>query len=142
MCMVGSLHISGPWMRATPKGAIVAGGYLTITNMGSEPDRLVSVSSSIAGKVEIHQMTMTNGVMKMRPVTALLEIKPGDTLELKPGGYHLMFTQLKTGVRKGEKVKATLTFEKAGAIEIEFIVGGLADKGPGDTGKRMPMPKM
>ena len=142
MYMAGSLHITAPWMRATPEGAAVAGGYLTIMNMGTEPDRLMSISSSLAGKAEIHQMTMTNGVMKMRPVDAPLEIKPGETLELKPNGYHVMFTQLKTGVHKGEKVKATLVFEKAGAVDIEFAVGGLADNGPSDAGKMMPIPKM
>jgi periplasmic copper chaperone A len=139
MYMVGSLHIAEPWMRATPKGAKVAGGYLSIMNMGTEPDRLLSVSSVIAGQVEIHQMTMANGVMTMRPVDAPLEIKPSETLELKPGGYHVMFMQLKQGVREGEKVKATLVFEKAGRIDIEFVVGGLAAKGPEGGGQMKGM---
>jgi copper(I)-binding protein len=139
---VGSLRISSPWMRATPKGAKVAGGYLTITNNGTEADRLMSISSSISDKVEIHEMTTTNGVMKMRPVEAPLEIKPGATLELKPGGYHVMFQDLKKPVTQGERVKATLQFERAGNAEVEFAVAAVTANGPGAGGKMAPMPKM
>jgi copper(I)-binding protein len=127
---LGSLRIKAPWMRATPKGASVAGGYLTITNTGNEPDRLMSVASEIAATVAVHEMSVSGGVMTMRPVEQPLEIKPGATLALKPGGYHVMFTQLKLGVKEGDKVKATLVFEKAGKIEIEFLAGGLAATGP------------
>jgi copper(I)-binding protein len=64
---VGALEVDSPWSRAIPKGASVAAGYMTIKNTGATPDRLVSVSTPVAGKVEIHEMTMDNGVMKMRP---------------------------------------------------------------------------
>ncbi|MFI5014035.1 MAG: copper chaperone PCu(A)C [Hyphomicrobiales bacterium] len=137
---LGALRIQAPWMRATPKGATVAGGYLTITNTGSEPDRLMNVASDIAATVEVHEMSMSGGVMTMRPLDKPLEIKPGATLELKPGGYHVMFNQLKRGVTKGDKVKATLVFEKAGKIEIEFLAGGIAATGPGAA--QMPGHKM
>jgi copper(I)-binding protein len=134
---LGTLLIKAPWMRATPKGAKVAGGYLLVTNSGNAPDRLLTVESDIATTVDVHQMTMVNGVMNMRPVEQPLEIAPGATLELKPGGYHVMFSGLKGGVKEGDKVKATLAFEKAGKIEIEFIAGGIGASGPA-----MSMPKM
>jgi copper(I)-binding protein len=127
---LGALRISAPWMRATPKGAAVAAGYVTITNAGAAPDRLMSVSSDIAGMAQVHEMTMNGGVMTMREVAQPLEIKPGVTLELKPGGYHVMFLQLAHGISEGDRVKASLVFEKAGSIDIEFAVGGVAAKGP------------
>lgn len=134
---LGNLVIKAPWMRATPKGAKVAGGYLLITNTGNEPDRLLAIASDIATTVDVHQMTMANGVMNMRPVEQPLEIAPGATLEFKPGGYHVMFSGLKGGVKEGDKVKATLSFEKAGKIEIEFPAGAIGASGPA-----MPMHKM
>ena len=87
---VGSIQIGNPWTRATPKGSMVAGGYMTITNKGAAPDRLVGGSTSAAGRFEVHRMAMENGVMKMRPVEGGLEIKPGETVELKPGSFHVM----------------------------------------------------
>src|ERR1700674_5495576 len=88
---VGSLKISAPWARATPKGASIGGGYMKITNTGNAPDRLVGGSTNISDRFEIHEMSMDNGVMKMRGVGKGIEIKPGQTVEFKPGGYHLMF---------------------------------------------------
>src|SRR5215510_13549423 len=87
----GSIEIKLPWSRATPKGATVAGGYMKLINTGTAPDRLVGGSTEIAGKFEIHEMSMDNGVMKMRALPNGVEIKPGQTVEFKPGGYHLMF---------------------------------------------------
>jgi len=134
---LGTLRIKAPWMRATPKGAAVAGGFLSIVNLGDKPDRLMSVESDIAGGADVHQMSMSGGVMTMRPVDKPLEIAPGATLELKPGGYHVMFNGLKRPVQEGDKVKAVLVFEQAGRVEIEFVAGGIAAKGPG-----APMHKM
>jgi hypothetical protein len=129
---VGSLKIAHPWSRATPKGASVGGGYLTITNTGSAPDRLIGGSSD-AGQFELHSMTMENGVMKMRPVTGGIEIKPGETVKLSPGGYHVMFVGLKKPLEKGQHVDATLEFAKAGKVKVFFLVEGMgathADKG-------------
>ncbi len=119
---VGALHIGHPWARATPKGAGVAGGYLKITNNGTEPDRLVGGSTNFAGKFEIHEMSMDGGVMRMRPITGGLEIKPGQTVELKPGGFHLMFMDLKEPLKAGERVKGVLTFEKAGNVNVEYAI--------------------
>jgi copper(I)-binding protein len=126
----GALQISAPWARATPKGAPVGGGYLRITNTGSAPDRLVGGTIAIARQVEVHQMTMSGGVMKMRQLAGGLEIKPGQTVELKPGGTHLMFVGLKQQLQQGQHIKATLQFEKAGKVEVDFIVAGIGANAP------------
>jgi len=123
--MAGHLKISAPWARATPKGAPVGGGYMTITNMGSEPDRLIGGSTSISKTVEVHEMKMDNGIMKMRELVGGLEIKPGQTVTLDPEGYHLMFTGLKQQLKQGEHVKVTLQFAKAGKVAVDFTVEGL-----------------
>jgi copper(I)-binding protein len=135
--MIGQLKISAAWARATPKGASIGGGYMTVTNMGNEPDRLVGGASDVAKQVEVHEMSMDNGVMKMRMLSSGLEIKPGQTVTLKPGGYHIMFTGLKEPLKQGEHFEATLTFAKAGKAEVDFTVEGLgAMQGAGAA----PMP--
>ena len=103
---VGSLEITDAWSRATPKGAKTGAAYVKIHNTGTEADRLVAASSEVAGSVEVHEMTMDHGVMKMRAMPDGIEIKPGETVELKPGGLHLMFTDLKARLVKGQLVKA------------------------------------
>lgn len=122
---VGDLVVSSPWTRATPGGAKIAGGYLKITNNGKTPDRLVKVSASISDRVEVHEMSMADGVMKMRALPEGLTIKPGETVELKPGGFHMMFMDIKQPLKQGDTMKATLTFEKAGSIDVSFDVGGI-----------------
>jgi copper(I)-binding protein len=94
---VGALEINNPWSRAVPKGAKVAVGYMKIRNTGTEPDRLVGGSTPVAGRFEIHEMSMDKGVMKMRLLPSGLEIKPGETVELKPSSFHIMMTDLKQG---------------------------------------------
>ena len=126
----GPLKIEQPWTRATPAGAKVAGGYVAVTNTGATPDRLLGGSSEIAGKVEIHEMAMNNGVMNMRGLPDGVELKPGAKLELKPGGYHIMFMDLKRQLKEGEKVKGTLSFEKAGAVPVEFSVQSVGARAP------------
>lgn len=127
---IGSLEIAHPWTRATPKGAGVGGGYLKITNKGTAPDRLTAVSSDAAGMVEVHEMKMSGSKMEMRPLKGGIEIKPGQTVELKPGGYHVMFMHLKQPFEQGKRIKATLTFEKAGKIEVEFVVDAMGAQAP------------
>jgi copper(I)-binding protein len=127
---LGSLVINHPWSRATPKGAAVAGGYMKITNTGATPDRLVSGSTEVARRFEIHEMSMEAGVMKMRELPRGLEIPPGATIELKPGSYHVMMTNLSRQLNKGERVKASLTFEQAGKIDIEFTVEAVGGPAP------------
>ncbi len=104
--------ITQAWTRATPNGAKIGGGYLTIENKGSAPDRLIGGSADIAGKVEVHEMAMKNGVMTMRPLDNGLTIEPGKTVKLAPGGYHLMMFDLKSPLKQGDKLPITLEFEK------------------------------
>jgi len=138
---VGSIHIAQPWARATPKGASAAAGYLTITNKGTTPDRLTScVASDVATQCQIHSMTMEGGVMKMRPVQGGLEIKPGETVTLKPSGLHVMLTDLKHPLEQGKTAAVTLQFEKAGTVAVEFPIVGIGAPAPGAaTGGMMQM---
>lgn len=140
----GDLVISQAWSRATPGGAKVAGGYLTIENKGTAADRLVSVSADIAGKADVHEMAMDNGVMKMRPLDKGLVIEPGKTVKLAPGGYHLMLQELKGPLKQGDKVPVTLQFEKAGKVAVSLDVQGVGAQAPGDAGhsNHMDMKKM
>jgi copper(I)-binding protein len=135
----GSLEISDPWSRATPKGSSVAAGYMTIRNTGSTPDRLISGSSDVTSKFEVHEMKMENGVAKMRPVKGGLEIKPGETVELKPGSFHVMFVGLKKPLSAGDHFKATLVFEKAGTVGVDYDVLAMGSE-PGGSMPGMKMP--
>lgn len=127
---VGSLEIMNPWSRATPKGAPTAIGYMTIKNDGTTPDRLVGGSIDVADGFQLHSTTMENDVSKMRELKGV-DIKPGQTIEFKPGGSHVMFVKLKHPLSKGEKVKGTLVFEQAGKVQIEYSVQGIgAQSGP------------
>jgi hypothetical protein len=130
----GSLKISAPWARATPKGASVGGGYMKITNSGTAPDRLIGGTTDVASSFEVHEMSMDNGVMKMRPVTGGLEIKPGQTVELKPGGYHVMLMGLKEQLVQGQHFKATLEFAKAGKVDVDFAIEGVGAQTGGMPG--------
>ena len=136
---VGALKIGHPWARATPKGASVGAGYLSITNTGTTPDRLVGGTTAVSKRFEVHEMKMDNGVMKMRMLAHGLEIKPGQTVTLQPGGYHMMFTGLKAPFKKGQHVDATLRFEKAGAVKVYFLVEGIGAMHSGDKPMSMPM---
>jgi copper(I)-binding protein len=132
----GDIRIVQPWARATPGGAKVGAGYVTITNTGKTADRLLGGTAAVAGVFEIHDMTMTNGVMRMRKLDQGIELKPGATVTLRPGGLHLMFVDLKQPLKQGEKVKGTLVFEKAGRIEIEYDVAPIGASSPkGGTAK-------
>jgi periplasmic copper chaperone A len=128
---IGAIHISQPWTRATPKGASSAAAYMTITNKGSAPDKLSCVSDNASAQCQIHSMTMEGGVMKMRPVEGGLEIKPGDSVTLKPGGYHMMLVDLKHPLEQGQSVKATLKFEHAGTVDVDYPVLAIGAAAPG-----------
>jgi copper(I)-binding protein len=138
----GSIEVASPWARATPKGAPVGGAFMTITNKGSEPDRLTGASSSVAAKLEVHEMSMANGVMSMRPVAGGLEIKPGETVVLSPGSLHIMMFGLKQGLTQGDKVKATLEFAKAGKLDVEYAIESMGAQGPGAASMPAGMPGM
>ena len=128
---VGPIHIADPWARATPKGAASAAGYMTITNTGTVPDRVSCVSSDASAQCQIHSMTMEDGVMKMRPVDGGLEIKPGATVALRPGAYHMMLVDLKHPLEAGQTVKATLKFDRAGTIDVDYPVAAIGAPAPG-----------
>ena len=136
---VGDLILDHAWGRATPGGAKVGGGYLTIENKGATPDKLVGGSSPVAGKVEVHEMAMTNGVMTMRPVKDGLSIAPGQSVTLAPGGYHIMMMDLKAPLKKGDKVPVTLAFEKAGEVKVTLDIQGIGATGPALPGMQQPM---
>ena len=121
----GGLKISAAWSRATPKGASVGGGYMKITNTGTAMDRLIGGSSSICGHFELHEMKMENDVMKMRPVANGIEIKPGQTIEFGPSGYHVMLIGLTRQLLQGDHFQATLEFAKAGKVDVDFVVEGI-----------------
>jgi periplasmic copper chaperone A len=129
----GSIHITQPWARATPKGASSGAGYLTVTNNGTAPDRLTCASSDAAAHCQIHTMSMENGVMKMRPVEGGLEIKPGDSVTLKPGGFHMMLVDLKHPLEAGQMLKATLKFDHAGTIDVDFPIAAIGAPTPGSA---------
>jgi copper(I)-binding protein len=126
----GDIAVRDAWSRATPGGAKVGVGYLTIANTGANPDRLVSLTSDIAEHTELHEMSMDGAMMKMRQVTDGLAIPAGGSVTLAPNGYHLMFLGLKQPLKEGETVTATLGFEKAGPIAVTFDVRGIGAAAP------------
>lgn len=127
---VGSLTLDAMWTRATPPGAPSAGGYLTITNNGSEADTLVAVASPAAGMADVHVMETKDGVMTMHGLDGGLPIPAGQTVTLAPGGFHIMFMGLAGPLKQGETLPVTLTFAKAGKIETQFPILPLGAKGP------------
>ncbi|MCO5090444.1 copper chaperone PCu(A)C [Bosea sp. (in: a-proteobacteria)] len=129
---LGALTIVHPWARATPAGAKVGGGYLVIENTGTADDRLVSVSAPFAARTEIHEMAVKDGIMTMRPLEQGVALPAGAKVVFKPGGYHIMFMELREPLKQGEMVKGTLTFEKAGSVEVEFKVGAIGAKDGGE----------
>lgn len=127
---LGDINISLPFTRATLPNAPVGGGFLTIENAGAEADRLVSASSGVAEKTQIHEMAMQGDVMKMGELADGLEIPAGETVVLAPGGLHIMFIGLKQAFVEGETVAVTLTFEKAGSVEVLLPVEAAAADAP------------
>jgi copper(I)-binding protein len=127
---VGSMHIASPWARATPKGASAGAGYMTITNKGTAPDRVSCVSDDASAQCQIHSMTMEDGVMKMRPVEGGLEIKPGETITLQPGGYHVMFVGLTHALEQGKTVDVKLKFDTAGTVDVQYPIAAIGAPAP------------
>src|SRR6204780_3889039 len=138
----GDLTITQAWSRATPGGAKVAGGYLTIENKGSTSDRLIGGSGDVTDRIEVHEMTTSNGVMTMRALDNGLVIAPGKTVKLAPGGYHLMMFDLKSSLKQGDKGPGPLHFEKAGKVKLSFDVEGVGAQGPAASSGGMDMKKM
>jgi copper(I)-binding protein len=141
----GDLVITQAWSRATPGGAKIAGGFLTIENQGATPDRLIGGTADVAAKIEVHEMSMKDGVMTMRGLDSGLTIEPGKTVKLAPGGYHLMMFDLTGPLKQGDKVPVTLQFEKAGNVKVSLDVQGVGAQAPAAVAKsddRMDMKKM
>lgn len=118
--MAGDIKIEKAWTRATPEGAKAGGAFLLVTNKGGEADRLIGASSDVSSKVEIHEMSMVDGVMKMQELKDGLAIAPGETIELKPGSFHIMMIGLHKAIAEGDMVKINLEFEKAGKVDVMF----------------------
>ncbi len=128
---VGDLQIIHPHIPQPAASAKAAGGFMAIVNNGTEPDRLIGIESDIAAKSEVHESRVdANGVGTMRHVD-IIEIPPGGTVSLEHGGYHIMFMGLKAPLTEGEMRKATLIFENAGRVEIEFMIDPQVGEGSG-----------
>ena len=132
-----TLRVEQVWSRATPNGANVGAGYLRLTNTGSAADRLLSGMTDIANRIEVHEMAMDNGVMKMRALSDGLTLAPGQSVDLKPGGYHLMLMGLKQPLKEGASFSGTLKFEKAGDVPVTFNVLGMGAAAPSAGAKEM-----
>lgn len=127
---VGAIEVGHPFARATPPAARTGAGYLTLTNAGTTEDRLVAVTGEVAERIEIHETTFTDGVARMRPVAGVA-IPPGETVELAPGGIHLMLIGLRHPLVEGEQVPIVLSFEKAGEVAVDLAVEAI---GPARAG--------
>ncbi len=130
---VGSLTLSNLWARATPPKAPTGAGYLTIVNHGSDADTLTAVSTPASEVSELHIMEVKDGIMTMHPVAGGIKIPAGETVTLAPGGYHLMFIKLKHDLKQGDALPVTLTFEKAGTVEVMLPIMPVGSKGPADA---------
>ena len=118
--------VGDAWVRATPPGAAVAGGYLTLTNTSDQPLRLVAVETPAAARVEIHEQRTVDGVVQMRPLTDGVLLDPGQPVSLAPGGIHLRLMAPPVALAAGEAVTLRLVFEGADAVEIEAPVRAVA----------------
>jgi periplasmic copper chaperone A len=127
----GKIKIIAPWTRATPESSKVGGGFMILINTGREPDRLIGGSTEVAEGLEIHEIQIVNGVAMMRQVNPGISLKPGASVILKPFAHHLMLTDLKQPLKAGQTIKGTLVFEKAGTVEIEYVVVAMGADGPG-----------
>ena len=132
--MVGDLRLKSPFARATLPNQPVAGAFLMITNTGAEDDVLVGVSSPVSERGEVHEMAMDGDTMTMRELADGLVIPAGETVELKPGGFHLMFMELKQPLVEGETVDVSLEFQKAGTVTIPFAIVGKGAKSMDHSG--------
>lgn len=129
----GSLSIKHPWSRETSAGQSVGGGFMFVTNTSAKPDKLVSASTKVAREVQLHTMSMDGGIMRMRQVNGGIDVPAKGTLELKPGGYHLMFMGIKRPLKKDERFPVTLKFQNAGTLKVHFAVQAVGSTGPIET---------
>lgn len=127
----GPLRVEAPWARATPPGGKVAGAFVTLVNTGDAPDRLVSATSPVAGRVELHTHIKDGDVMRMREVEGGIPLPSGQTVALQPGGLHIMLLELKQGLAAGSSFPLTLSFEKTGSVQVDVPVETIGSMGPG-----------
>jgi periplasmic copper chaperone A len=133
----GDIVVDHPWARATPKGATVGAGYLTVRNNGRAADALTAIESDAAGSAQMHESKMDGGVMRMDEISSL-SIPPGGAVVFKPGGYHVMFVDLKAPLKKGRHFSATLNFEHAGKVAVDFTIEGPGASAPAKSTESMP----
>ena len=124
------LRVEAAWVRPAPPGAPTGAGYLVVRNTGRSADRLLSVSTPAADRIEVHEMSMAGGVMRMRAVAGGLEVPAGGELRLAPGGLHLMWIGPKAPLTAGRRLPATLRFARAGAVAAMFEVRSDAPPAP------------
>jgi len=125
----GHLTVETPWSRATPGKARSGVVYLTISNHGKAPDKLVSLSTAAARQAYVHRTQMKDGMMTMRPMGALI-LRPGSSVLLRPGGMHVMLTGLKAPLKKGGSFELTLKFEKAGSLTVKVGIAKIGARAP------------
>lgn len=118
----GDIAIGHPWSRATIANAPTAVGYMTLRNEGTAPDQFLSASNPMARAVELHETSVADGIMRMRPLPSGVTIPPGATVRLEPGGVHLMLLVPNVPFARGTRVPLTLRFERAGEVTIELVV--------------------
>ncbi|HUB96480.1 MAG TPA: copper chaperone PCu(A)C [Stellaceae bacterium] len=132
------IAVTDAWARATPPGAKTGAAYITITNKGAASDQVVAASTPVAGMAQVHTTIVDNGVDKMRPVKSL-DVKPGATVMMKPGGYHIMLMELKKPLMEGESFPLTVRFAKAGEVETTVKVAKIGASSAGEMNmKDMP----
>jgi hypothetical protein len=131
---LGELQIGHPWSRATPPGAQIGGAFMKLTNKGKTADKLIRAETPAAATVELHTMSMDGNVMRMRQVESI-EIKPGASVALAPGGLHIMMVGLKQPLKAGDKLPLTLWFEKAGKLEVQLAIDAMGAAPPAEVHK-------
>ncbi len=119
---IGNLEIEHPWSRETKEGTDVAAGFMSITNSGVEDDKLVKATAEISDVVQLHNMKMENDVMSMFEMKDGIVIPAGQTVDLAPMSLHVMFMGVKSHPKMGDRFKGTLTFEKAGTVDVEYEI--------------------
>lgn len=125
---VGDITVRDAWTRATPPNAMAGGGFLIITNKGAADDKLVAASAPVTDRTELHEMAVIDGVMKMRQMESGIPVPAGATVELKPGGLHVMFMDIKQPLKEGETLPITLTFEKTGTVTVDMPIAKIGAK--------------
>jgi copper(I)-binding protein len=127
-----TVAVEQPWARATPAGAKTGAAYATLINNGASADRLMGATTPLAEKVQFHKETEENGISRMRELRTV-EVRPRAKVVFKPGDMHIMLVGLKQPLKQGEMFPLTLTFEKAGKIEVNVSIAGVGARQPEDT---------